>query len=231
VILPTQSVPDTIVEKLPQVRQWIQQSKEAGLVSIGIIGEAVYVLPGILDSIEVKASILTENVSQQGKSGDVKIVSGWSDADISINLILLDIPKLDISAGTATPDVTRYDCLAEIVGTFKQMKETGEPQTYTIHHPHIKAWGAREFLFSDLKSSESRGKQKITCTLEFDEYDSESAKMQERQLAAVQAEAQQGKRSKGKKPKKGKAEMPTQPLVTDKTRRGLGNLEAQYAAQ
>jgi hypothetical protein len=212
--------------------QWVQQSKESGLVSIGIVGEAVYVLPGILDSIEVKSSLLTENISQQGKSGEVKIVSGWSDADVSITLILLDIPKLDIAAGTATPDITRHDCLAEITATFKQMKEDGEPQTYTIHHPHIKAWGAREFLFSDLKSSESRGRQKITCTLEFDEYDSAAAKMQERQLAAAQAEAaQNGKPSKPKKAKKGEAALPTQPLVADRTRRGLGNLEAQYAAE
>lgn len=236
-ILPSLSVPDSIVEKLPEVRQWIQQSKETGIVSIGIVGEAVYVLPGILDSIEVKSSLLTESVSQQGKSGDIKVVSGWSDADLSINLILLDIPKLDITAGTATPDITRYDCLAEIVATFKSMKDSGEPQVYTIHHPHIKAWGAKEFLFSDLKSSESRGRQKISCTLEFDEYDSTTGKSQDRMLSVSLADLEQtgesGKEKKAKSPRKKKAEetLPVQPLVADKTRRGLGNLEAQYAAQ
>jgi hypothetical protein len=86
------------------------------------------VLPGILDSIEGKSSLLTDNVSQQGKSGDIKVINGWNDADMSIQLILLDIPKIDASAGTATPNISRYDCLAEIVGIFKQMKDTGEPQ-------------------------------------------------------------------------------------------------------
>jgi hypothetical protein len=193
-ILPSLNVPDTIVEKLPQVIQWIQQSKETGLVSVGIVGEAVYVLPGILDSIDVKSSLLTESVSQQGKSGDVKVVSGWSDADVSITLILLDIPKLDPAARTAAPDISRYDCLAEIAATFKSMKDSGEPQVYTIHHPHVKAWGAREFLFSDLKSAESRGKQKITCTLEFDEYDSTTGKSQDRMLNVTLSGLEQGAR-------------------------------------
>jgi hypothetical protein len=214
-ILPGIAVPDAIVQKLPLVRQWIQQSKETGLVSIGIVGEAVYVLPGILDSIEVKSSLLTENVSQQGKSGDIKVVSGWSDADVSIVLILLDIPNIDMPAGIATPYISRYDCLAEIVASFKQMKD-GAPQVYTIHHPHIKAWRAREFLFSDLKSSETRGKQKIICTLEFGEYDSTTGKSQDRQLEVQVAEQMNPATS-------------PQPLIADETRRGLGNLEAQYA--
>lgn len=214
-ILPGISVPDTLIEKLPQVRQWIRQSKETGLVSVGIVGEALYVLPGILDSLEVKATLLTDTVPRQGTSGDIKVISGWSDADVSINLILLDIPTLDIAAGTASPAISRYECLAEIVATFKQMRE-GKPQVYTIHHPHIKAWGAREFIFSELKSSESRGKQKITCTLEFDEYDSTTGKSQDRQLAVQVVEQSTP------------ATAP-QPVVADKTRRGLGKLEEQYA--
>jgi hypothetical protein len=216
-ILPSPSVPDTIIKKLPEVQQWIEQAKETGLISIGIVGEAVYVLPGILESIDVKASLLVENVPSQGKSGDIKVISGWSDADISINLLLLDIPTLDVGEGTATPYISRYDCLEEIVGSFKQMKD-GKPQIYTIHHPHIQAWGAREFIFSDLKSSESRGKQKITCTLEFDEYDSTTGKSQDRQLEVQDAEQSD-------------ATVAVQPVVADKTRRGLGELEGQYANQ
>jgi hypothetical protein len=95
------------------------------------------------------------------------------------------------------------------------MKE-GLPQIYTIHHPHVAAWGAREFIYNDLKSSDSREKKIITCTLEFDEYDSVTGKSQERQIGtkiAAEGEAAAGT-----------------PPVSDKTRAGLGRLEARYGS-
>lgn len=92
---------------------------------------------------------------------------------------------------------------------------------YTVQHPHIQAWGAREFIFSDLKNSESRGKQKITCTLELDEYDSMTGKSQGRQLS-VQLVEQTNADS---------AQEQQQSLVADKTRCGLGEVESQYAKQ
>jgi hypothetical protein len=90
-------------------------------------------------------------------------------------------------------------------------------------------------LFSDLKSVESRGKQKITCTLEFDEYDSVAVKSQDRMLNATladreQSEAEGGSSGTGKK-KKSAVVLPAQPLVADKTRRRLGDLEERYAEQ
>jgi hypothetical protein len=212
-ILPSFSIPPAVLDKLPQAREWAEKVKQYNYVSIGVVGEAVRVLPGILDSIEISDALLTDDVKQQGKSGDIKVISGWADCDLAVNLILLDIPRL--SSGAAAPNVTRHDCLSEIAGWFKSMAD-GAPRVYTVHHPHIAAWGAKEFVFNSLKSGESRSKSIITCTLEFDEYDSVTGKSQDRQIAVRTGEEE---------------EAPQNPPVSDQNRLGLGKLEKTYAKQ
>jgi hypothetical protein len=215
-ILPAYTVPDAIVKRLPEARAWVEQARNEGLVSIGVVGEAVHVLPGFLDSIDVSSSLLEDSVEQEGKSGSVKIIHGWKDCDVSINLILLDIPILDVARCRVTPAITRHDCLAQIAALFKKMTD-GKPQIYTVHHPHLTAWGARQFIFAGLKSSESRSKGIITCALEFDEFDSTIGKSQDRHIGLQQAE--QSAASVTEKA----------PVVSDHTRRGLGALEERYA--
>jgi hypothetical protein len=214
-ILPSFTIPPAVLEKLPQAREWMEKVKQHNYVSIGVVGEAVRVLPGILDSIEVSDALLTDNVKQQGKSGDIKVISGWADCDLAVNLILLDIPQL--TPGAAVPNVTRHDCLAEIAGWFKKMKD-GAPLIYTVHHPHIAAWGAKEFVFNSLKSGESRSKNIITCSLEFDEYDSATGKSQDRQVAVSISE-------------QAEAAAPRNPPVSDHDRAGLGKMEKTFAKQ
>jgi hypothetical protein len=212
-ILPAFSVPATILESLPQAQQWIEKARQNNTIAIGVVGEAVRVLPGILDSIEVSDALLVDTVEQQGKSGDIKVISGWADCDVAINLLLIDIPKIE---GTKViPDTSRHDCLAEMVSWFKRMKE-GVPQIYTVHHPHIIAWGAKEFIFKSLKSSENRTKGIITCSLAFDEYDSTAGKSQDRQIGVIITEQE-------------KAAEPQNPPVSDHTRLGLGKIEESYA--
>jgi hypothetical protein len=212
-ILPSFPIPPTILESLPQAQQWTEKARQNNGISIGVVGEAVRVLPGILDSIEVSDALLVDTVEQQGKSGDIKVISGWADCDLSINLLLIDIPKIE---GTKIiPDISRHDCLAEMVSWFKRMKD-GVPQIYTLHHPHITAWGAKEFVFNALKSSENRTKGIITCSLEFDEYDSTAGKSQDRQIGVVITEQAQ-------------AAEPQNPPVSDHTRLGLGKIEDTYA--
>jgi hypothetical protein len=214
-ILPAFSIPEHILASLPQAPQWVAKAKQHTLVSIGVVGEAVRVLPGILDSIEVSDALLVDTVEQQGKSGDIQVISGWADCDLTINLLLIDIPKID---GTKiTPDISRHDCLAEMVSWFKRMKD-GIPQIYTIHHPHISAWGAKEFVFNALKSRENRTKGIITCSLEFDEYDSTAGKSQDRQLGVIITEQE-------------KAAEPQNPPVSDHARLGLGKIEESYASK
>jgi hypothetical protein len=213
-ILPAFSVPEAIAKDLPQIRDWMEKSRQENFVSIGVVGDSVHILPGFLESVEVSDSLLVDSVDQEGKSGSIKIIHGWADCDVSITLKLVDIPTIDTASGRVTPAVSRYDCLAEIVSWFKKMKD-GVPQIYTIRHPHITAWGAREFIYSDLKSSENREKRIITCALDFDEFDSVTGKSQDRQVGiAIAAQEDQAAEA---------------PPVADKTRRGLGELEQRYA--
>jgi hypothetical protein len=213
-ILPAYTAPDSIIQHIPDARTWIEQAREEGLVSIGVVGQAVHVLPGFLDSIEVSSSLLEDSVEQEGKSGTIKVIHGWQDCDVSIKLLLLDIPILDSAQCKVTPDITRHDCLSQIAGLFKKMKD-GKPQIYTVHHPHLVAWGAREFIFMGLTSSESRSKGIITCTLDFDEYDSAIGKSQERQID-IQQVAQNTPPAE------------QEPYIPDDTRAGLGKVGAKY---
>ena len=201
-----------VLERASELNQYIERVKAENFIRVGVAGaDEQRWLPGILDSIEISAALLVDDADINSKSGSVKIISGWSDADIAINLLLIDIPRYTNTG--ITPAVTRFDCLKEIAGVFKNM-ENGRPRVYTIQHPHIAAWGMREFIFDKLKSSESRGKRIITCTLEFDEFDGVSGKSQDRQLAAsVDSTVAKSE----------------PPVVGDKTRRGLGELEGKYA--
>jgi hypothetical protein len=213
-ILPAYTPPESIIQYLPEVRAWAEQARDEGFLSIGVVGEAVHVLPGFLDSIEASSSLLEDSVEQEGKSGTIKVIHGWKDCDVSINLILLDIPIVDSAQCKVTPDITRHDCLSQIAALFKKMKD-GQPQIYTVHHPHLVAWGAREFIFAGLKSSESRGKGILTCTLDFDEYDSTVGKSQDRQIGIQQVEQSAPPAEQ-------------EPYIPDETRSGLGKVEAKY---
>jgi hypothetical protein len=213
-VFPSDTLPE-ILAKAAQYNEWVKKVNEENFVKVGVVGAGEpRVLPGILESIEVSDSLLIDNVESEGKSGSVKLISGWSDADVTFSLTLIDIPQ--VANGRVTPQVTRFDCLKEIAGIFKQMK-AGKPQVYIIQHPHIAAWGVREFIFNSLKSQESKGKRIITCSLEFDEYDSTTGKSQDRQIGITQAEQQAA------------SQEPPNPPVSDQTRAGLGTLERQYA--
>jgi hypothetical protein len=201
-----------ILSRAAELNQYIARVAAENFVRVGVSGEGEpRILPGILDSIEVGDALLVDDAGAQGKSGAVKIISGWSDADVTVTLILIDIPK--VTTQTVIPNITRFDCLKEIARVFKQMKD-GKPRVFTLLHPHITAWGLREFVFSGLKSQESKEKRIITCSLEFDEFDSVIGKSQDRQLGVTANTA---------------AVTSENPVVSDETRRGLGKLEAEFA--
>ena len=194
-------------------KAWIEKVSPENFVKIGAAGQGEpQYLPAILDSIEVSDSLLVDEAEAQSKSGSVKIISGWADCDVAVNLILIDIPREN--GGALTPGVTRFDCLKEIMSLFKRLDGSNRPCVYTLQHPHISAWGAREFIFNSLKSQEARGKRVITCTLEFDEFDSTIGKSQDRRLSAAADTA---------------VVTSENPVVPDNTQREFGELEAAYA--
>jgi hypothetical protein len=214
---PGSSLPE-ILKNEATLNGYVKTVNAENFIKAGVSGEdeGVVTLPGILDSISVGDSLLEDSVETADKSGSVKIISGWADADISITLLLIDIPAY--TAEAFTPGITRFDCLKQIAGTFRQKDSGGKPCVYVLQHPHFSAWGVREFLFSKLKSSESRGKRIITCTLEFNEFDSTIGKSQDRLLVSMEAAA---------------AEPVTveNPEIGNDQRAGLGKMEAKYGKQ
>jgi hypothetical protein len=167
----------------------------AGIVSVGSPPSK---LPGILESISINGKLLFETAQLEGRSGSVKIVQGWEDSTVAIELLVLDDTESKKS---------RFQALKEITSIFKQVKD-GVPDVYVLQHPAVEAWQVRSVLFSDLKSTEKRGRQQIVVSLSFVEYDPLVATMQKRQS----------------KKEKEEAAAPVNPVVADTTRRGLGEL-------
>ncbi len=145
--------------------------------STGAVGDP---LPGIMESVEIGGALKMKETSMQGQSGKQKEVDGWNDADVSIKLTLIDDPG---------NKKTRFDYLKVIVGIFKKMDKNGKPEVFTVTHPFINAWGVKQLILYDLKTSESRGRNKISVSLEFVEYEIVAALAQERAAAAASATA------------------------------------------
>jgi hypothetical protein len=213
---PGASLPE-ILKNAAALNGYVKTVNAENFIKAGVSGEGEPVtLPGILDSISVGDSLLEDSVETADRSGSVKIISGWADADISITLLLIDIPTY--TAQAFTPGVTRFDCLKQITGTFRQKDSEGKPCVYAIQHPHFSAWGLRKFLFSKLKSSESRGKRIITCTLDFTEFDSTVGKSHDRLLVSMEAAATAPVTSEN-------------PEIGNEQRAGLGKMETKYGRQ
>ncbi len=171
------------------------------------IGSPPKKLPGILESIEIGGSLIIENAQMQGQSGTTRIVHGWNDSDVSITVSLID---------DTVSKKSRFDLLAEIVAVFKKVSSSGSPEVYTLSHPMMTAWGIKTLLFSDLKTSESRGRKKVSVKLEFKEHEIAVGVSQERKAAVARATTQTSAASKDAV------------AVPDSAARSLAELERKY---
>jgi hypothetical protein len=182
-----------------------------GIIKIGSPPE---ILPGIVESVKISDALLIENAEMQGRSGKVKVVQGWNDADLLITLSLIDDPYWSSNPPFVKKNKTRWDYLKQIAGVFKKVTDDGKPEIYTLSHPMTNAWGTKQLLFSSLESTEYRTRRKISVSLEFVEYDSAAGVIQDRQGTANNAAP---------------AEPPAAPVVSDRQRLGLGKLEDRFA--
>jgi len=169
------------------------------------IGSPPIELPGIMDSIQINASLQIDIAEVQGRSGKTKVVKGWNDADLMITLLLIDNPKAKM---------TRWSYLEQITQAFKKVTEEGVPKIYTLIHPMIGAWGATEFLFTNLESTEDRTRRVVTASLEFVEYETSSVIIQDRQGNATTQQASPA--------------APTSPAVSEKQGDALKKLEGIF---
>jgi hypothetical protein len=177
--------PEAVLQNAATFNSYIKKVTPENFIKIGVVGQSsLKELPAIVDSIDVSDSLLVDRVKLKDKGGNINIIAGWADADITIHLILIDVPTWDGTTPYVTPATTRYDCLANILYYFKlaNKSDKSKPSIFTIQHPHLAAWGIQEVLFNKYSTSENRERRIITCNLEFDEFDSITGKSQGRQL-------------------------------------------------
>lgn len=116
------------------------------------------VLPGIYKSIEVKHSAKVEEQQVEGSDSKPKQATGYEDAKINIELLLID-----------SSDKTKYQKLETIQSIFKKSDQE-KPEVMEIISEQTSIRGIRNVIFKDLTSKEQNTKDTITVTLEFWQY-------------------------------------------------------------
>ena len=116
------------------------------------------ILPGLFKSIEIKGAALIEEQEVEGRSTKPKQATGYEDAKVSLELVLLDGPVL-----------TKLQKLEVIQNLFKKQGQA-KPTTYEIVNEHTAARGITKVLFKDLTTKEQSKKDELTVLVEFWEY-------------------------------------------------------------
>ncbi len=117
-------------------------------------------LPGVVQSISLNGTIIYEK--QDGEKEKRKVVLGYEDKEISVDLILY---PYDIYGNK----INVYEELKKIEEIFKEEKD-GKPKTFTFAHPHIESRGLSSVLFKSFESSENVESNVINVSLNFIEY-------------------------------------------------------------
>ncbi|MBN2546571.1 MAG: hypothetical protein JXB50_12295 [Spirochaetes bacterium] len=130
-------------------------------------GEGI-LLPGFVTSFRIGNNLIIEEKDKTSGSGKYKVVSGWNDSSIGIDLRLLDKVDLDLN-GNAEILESCYEYLEEIESCFKKTNRDGTPVLYEISHDHANSRGIKKVLFESLESTDEPGG--IICALRFIEYE------------------------------------------------------------
>lgn len=115
-------------------------------------------LPGLFKSIEIKGDALIEEQEVEGRSTKPKQATGYEDAKINLELILLDGPEL-----------TKLQKLEIIQNLFKKQGQA-KPIIYEIINEHTAARGITQILFKNLTTKEQNKNDGLTAMIEFWEY-------------------------------------------------------------
>lgn len=138
-------------------------------------------LPGNIESISIDGELVFDEKEIPGKSGKTKIFVGFSDAKVSITIILYD--KFDSNNNIV---MTRYDMLKEIETIFKKVDKQGKAILYNITNKHINSRNIKTCYFDKLSSSE--GKNIISVTISLTEHNPIVQKNQEQKKQTQQVQ-------------------------------------------
>lgn len=117
------------------------------------------ILPGIYKSIEVEHEAKIDEQTVEGSSSKPKQATGYDDAKINIELLLID-----------SEAVTKEDKLQVIQDLFKAEGQ-GKPQVHELISAHTAIRGAKQVIIKKVTSKETNKKDEITVTIELIQYD------------------------------------------------------------
>jgi hypothetical protein len=165
-------------------------------------------LPGIIEKISVSCKVVSENKENINNSGSSKVITGWEDQSLSVDLTLID--EYDYSAGYPVIKSSMFDELKALNSVFKK-SVNGIPLIYEIAHEYADAVDLKTVLFTDF--SHTLGNNRISCSLSFTEHNP--------RVSSVQSKQPVKKNAGNSTPVTKKAE----DLIDPKTKSGLKNME------
>lgn len=123
-------------------------------------------LCGLVKGIDIKASAIVEDLEVEGKGKRPKQATGFEDATIDIELVLLD----DIKGKTKDEKLIFLQNL---------FKKSGQkiPNVYDIVNKHINQRNIYKVIIKDFSTKENNKKDEITVTLNFVEYEAVGVKV------------------------------------------------------
>ncbi|MCX4341359.1 MAG: transcriptional regulator [Lachnospiraceae bacterium] len=117
------------------------------------------ILPGIYKSIEIEHEAKIDEQTVEGSSSKPKQATGFDDAKINIELLLID-----------SEAATKEDKLQVIQDLFKAEGQ-GKPQVHELISSHTAIRGAKQVIIKKVVSKETNKKDEITVTIELLQYD------------------------------------------------------------
>lgn len=117
------------------------------------------ILPGIYKSIEIEHEAKIDEQTVEGSSSKPKQATGYDDAKINIELLLID-----------SETATKEDKLQVIQDLFKAEGQ-GKPQVHELISAHTAIRGAKQVIIKKVASKETNKKDEITVTIELLQYD------------------------------------------------------------
>lgn len=117
------------------------------------------ILPGIYKSIEVEHEAKIDEQTVEGSSSKPKQATGYDDAKINIELLLID-----------SEAATKEDKLQAIQELFKAEGQE-KPQVHELISAHTAIRGAKQVIVKKVTSKETNKKDEITVAIELLQYD------------------------------------------------------------
>lgn len=117
------------------------------------------ILPGIYKSIEIEHEAKIDEQTVEGSSSKPKQATGYDDAKINIELLLID-----------SEAATKEDKLQVIQDLFKAEGQ-GKPQVHELISAHTAIRGAKQVIIKKVASKETNKKDEITVMIELLQYD------------------------------------------------------------